>query len=339
MALPSFYRANRGAGAAGEETGTKGGIDQVIAADIKEWATNAAQFYGHSFQPILEFVLSLRACTTSLGLARPLILFLTQAVTSVTIRALFSPPTTRMIVSERGECSFVYRYILRESCSQFDSLPLTSFYRGRRDVPCRARAPHRARGVGRLSRRRARGAHAPGSHLRRARPPRPRARAAEHASVTHEEHSQVSTAARRWRLRTRPVPPRGAAGACRPNIAISFHRDSHASLRERLCGLHHARPQSCGARRSHTKRVGDLVEQLGEMARSERVRKRGEGSSPGSAGGSAAAAGCEDASPPLLNLEHLTVFAGQSAAEERMLIEDLSLAIRRGGHTMVSRST
>jgi ATP-dependent RNA helicase DHX29 len=27
---------------------------------------------------------------------------------------------------ERGECSFMYRYILRESCSQFDSLPLTS---------------------------------------------------------------------------------------------------------------------------------------------------------------------------------------------------------------------
>ena len=26
---------------------------------------------------------------------------------------------------EKGECSFMYRYILRESCSQFDSLPLT----------------------------------------------------------------------------------------------------------------------------------------------------------------------------------------------------------------------
>jgi hypothetical protein len=26
----------------------------------------------------------------------------------------------------RGECSFMYRYILRESRSQFDSLPLTS---------------------------------------------------------------------------------------------------------------------------------------------------------------------------------------------------------------------
>jgi hypothetical protein len=29
------------------------------------------------------------------------------------------PPT------EEGELSFIYRYILRESCSQFDSLPLT----------------------------------------------------------------------------------------------------------------------------------------------------------------------------------------------------------------------
>ena len=27
----------------------------------------------------------------------------------------------------RGECSFIYRYISHESCSQFDSLPLTSF--------------------------------------------------------------------------------------------------------------------------------------------------------------------------------------------------------------------
>ena len=29
-------------------------------------------------------------------------------------------------VSDKGECSFIYRYILRESCSQFASLPLTS---------------------------------------------------------------------------------------------------------------------------------------------------------------------------------------------------------------------
>ena len=31
-----------------------------------------------------------------------------------------------LVASGPGECSFMYRYILRESCSQFDSLPLTS---------------------------------------------------------------------------------------------------------------------------------------------------------------------------------------------------------------------
>jgi alpha-L-rhamnosidase len=31
------------------------------------------------------------------------------------------------VVASPGECSFIYRYISRESCSQFDSLPLTSF--------------------------------------------------------------------------------------------------------------------------------------------------------------------------------------------------------------------
>ena len=40
-----------------------------------------------------------------------------------------------------GECSFMYRYILRESCSQFDSLPLTSLLQitSRRSC-CSARA-------------------------------------------------------------------------------------------------------------------------------------------------------------------------------------------------------
>ena len=35
-------------------------------------------------------------------------------------------------MDERGECSVIYRYMLRESCSQFDSLPLTSLTRSRR---------------------------------------------------------------------------------------------------------------------------------------------------------------------------------------------------------------
>jgi hypothetical protein len=31
-----------------------------------------------------------------------------------------------LLKHSKGECSFMYRYSLRESCSQFDSLPLTS---------------------------------------------------------------------------------------------------------------------------------------------------------------------------------------------------------------------
>ena len=40
--------------------------------------------------------------------------------------ALFAVFMRGNIVAGLGECSFIYRYILRESCSQFDSLPLTS---------------------------------------------------------------------------------------------------------------------------------------------------------------------------------------------------------------------
>ena len=39
------------------------------------------------------------------------------------LEAEFAP---QLAVAQRGECSFMYRYIVRESCSQFDSLPLTS---------------------------------------------------------------------------------------------------------------------------------------------------------------------------------------------------------------------
>ena len=36
------------------------------------------------------------------------------------------PCLLRPVMEEKGGCSFMYRYISRESCSQFDSLPLTS---------------------------------------------------------------------------------------------------------------------------------------------------------------------------------------------------------------------
>jgi ankyrin repeat protein len=43
--------------------------------------------------------------------------------------------------ADPGECSFVYRYTLRESCSQFDSLPLTSLMISPQRIP-RGRVSH-----------------------------------------------------------------------------------------------------------------------------------------------------------------------------------------------------
>jgi hypothetical protein len=74
------------------------------------------------------------------------------------------------IVTQLGECSFIYRYISRESCSQFDSLPLTSLTialdrwghrrRGLRDVPVVRRGRRReGAGAPRSGARRHRRAH------------------------------------------------------------------------------------------------------------------------------------------------------------------------------------
>ena len=49
-----------------------------------------------------------------------------------------STPSRTACPSSAGECSFMYRYILRESCSQFDSLPLTSLTIPLDQVPQRA---------------------------------------------------------------------------------------------------------------------------------------------------------------------------------------------------------
>ena len=46
------------------------------------------------------------------------------------------------VAAKRGELSFIYRYISRESCSQFDSLPLTSLTVYKRQLTgCRCEAP------------------------------------------------------------------------------------------------------------------------------------------------------------------------------------------------------
>jgi len=47
------------------------------------------------------------------------------AGTSVSVAGINNPGLTTVAGALPGECSFIYRYIPRESCSQFDSLPLS----------------------------------------------------------------------------------------------------------------------------------------------------------------------------------------------------------------------
>jgi hypothetical protein len=53
------------------------------------------------------------------------------------------------LLAREGECSFMYRYISRESCSQFDSLSLTSLTRSPRTICSRAKSRAGARACSR----------------------------------------------------------------------------------------------------------------------------------------------------------------------------------------------
>lgn len=297
MALPSFYRANRATAAGGMDDAAKGGIDQVIAADIKEWATNAASFYGHSFQPILEFVLSLRACTASLGTLRPMLLFLTQAVTSVAIRGLLSPPTTKMIVSER-EAEGTFRASHARLIAHAESV---AFLGG-------ARAEHTLLDATFAKLDRLVRLHA----------------------LRNMQRSLASNI-----LKFQPLLVGGIfvhvpfllLKGLDPATRISQFRSTEILMLR--CGSAFADCIMLGRNlaelEGHTKRVGELVERLEAMEASGGGRDRRSGG----------AIGDDDA--PLLDLANLTVFAGQNENEKRMLIENLSLTIPRGAHTMVRR--
>jgi len=80
----------------------KGGldaIDQHIAADIDAFSKHAANIYGHSFKPALEFVLSLREASKDLGYARVLAVFALNGVVGSVLRAV-SPKAGRMVAKE-----------------------------------------------------------------------------------------------------------------------------------------------------------------------------------------------------------------------------------------------
>lgn len=82
----------------------QGGLDnadQRICSDIEAFSREAASLYGHSFKPILEFVLTLTESAADLGYRRPLALFASQVIVSTALRSL-TPPLGRMVAQEAG---------------------------------------------------------------------------------------------------------------------------------------------------------------------------------------------------------------------------------------------
>jgi len=74
-------------------------IDNRIVKDIHDFSVNIAFLYGHSFKPVLEFILSLVEASRNLGLKRPIVLFLISAFFNLLLRAV-SPQLGAMVACE-----------------------------------------------------------------------------------------------------------------------------------------------------------------------------------------------------------------------------------------------
>lgn len=85
-------------------------VDQRVAADIAEFSKEAAQLYGHSFKPILEFTMSLSEAAKELGYSRPLTLFASQVVIGGVLRGM-APKLGKMVAKEQQmEGEFRHRH-------------------------------------------------------------------------------------------------------------------------------------------------------------------------------------------------------------------------------------
>jgi ABC-type uncharacterized transport system fused permease/ATPase subunit len=75
------------------------GIENRIVRDVANFSDNVAFLYGHSFKPILEFILSLAEASTDLGFKRPIALFSCTVLINLAMRKL-QPHLGRMIAAE-----------------------------------------------------------------------------------------------------------------------------------------------------------------------------------------------------------------------------------------------
>lgn len=76
-------------------------LDQRIVKDIADFSKNTAKMYGHSFKPVLEFLLTLHEATKDIGLVRPFALFFISAAVSVMVKPF--APNIGKIVEEEAE--------------------------------------------------------------------------------------------------------------------------------------------------------------------------------------------------------------------------------------------
>ena len=93
MANNAFYRT------AVLHAGSLDNVDQRICSDVEAFSREAAFLYGHSFKPILEFILTLQESAHQLGLKRPLALFASQVLVTTALRSV-TPSLGRMVAKE-----------------------------------------------------------------------------------------------------------------------------------------------------------------------------------------------------------------------------------------------
>ena len=75
--------------------------DQRITADIAEFSKQAASLFGHSFTPILNFVMSLQEVSKDIGLGRPLVMFGWNVALNMLFAAI-TPSAAPMISREQA---------------------------------------------------------------------------------------------------------------------------------------------------------------------------------------------------------------------------------------------
>jgi hypothetical protein len=239
---PGGVNADVDAVVAAEVQATERGLNEVYAwLQAIGMASYTQVLVSEGFDTLARFATITQHDLVSLGVKRGHARAIIDAVrgrSATTWRSTVATLVSLVQTREKGECSFIYRYILRESCSQFDSLPLTSL-----TIPIFAKSPRRG--------------------------PLLRARCVVAPAVERERGAQ-----RDWAVLPRSVRNAPEAGACRRH---ALRRDQGAEERgargasdgDPPLEAHdaHALSEGAGGARAVAERRGAVLERGGEPPR------------------------------------------------------------------------